>query len=505
MLDDKQKQIKINFYTNIAALVANVLVGVYYTPYLVRSLGLAAYGVLPLALIINQYIGVATHTFTHSYTRFYSVALQKNDLCESAKVLSTSFLVVILICIGVAPIAIGIIRYADKLFQIPYEYISSARYLFCFTILSFFCSMLSSLLNVMLYANNRLDLLNLLKIIRSSFKLLFVVAFFEVMRIDISLVGLANFSTECIILLISYCLFVRHKPSEIKLSTKLFDKKILYSILGMSFWVLIQLCGDTLLYRTDNLLLNHYWGSVASGALGAISEIGNYVSIIVSVISSLFGPLILIAYARNEHEEVKTLFVEQSTIVGCLSAIFTGIIAGCSYTILEVWLGEGMGIYQFWLLIKMVTLPFYAAGGIMAFVYRSWNEMKIPAIGTIILGVLDVVSLVIVCEFIMPNCVMAVLILSSLFSIAQCFVLNAISVTHIYTDCWLKIIPIAVKIILSFTLCLTVAMLSSNLLTINNLFSLGVMLVSLFISMFVIVFYVILNKNERIKILSLIK
>ena len=58
---NKKKQTKINFYSNIIALLANVLVGIYYTPYLVNSLGLAAYGVLPLALIINQYIGVATH------------------------------------------------------------------------------------------------------------------------------------------------------------------------------------------------------------------------------------------------------------------------------------------------------------------------------------------------------------------------------------------------------------------------------------------------------------
>lgn len=55
---NEKKQTKINLYSNIIALLANILVGIYYTPYLVNSLGLAAYGVLPLALIINQYIGV---------------------------------------------------------------------------------------------------------------------------------------------------------------------------------------------------------------------------------------------------------------------------------------------------------------------------------------------------------------------------------------------------------------------------------------------------------------
>lgn len=89
---DKKKQTKMNFYTNILALIANLLVGIYYTPYLVNSLGLAAYGILPLALIINQYISVATQTLTHAYTRFYSVALQKGDHEEASKDISTSLL-----------------------------------------------------------------------------------------------------------------------------------------------------------------------------------------------------------------------------------------------------------------------------------------------------------------------------------------------------------------------------------------------------------------------------
>ena len=114
---NEKKQTKINLYSNILALLANILVGIYYTPYLVNSLGLAAYGVLPLALIINQYIGVATQTLTHAYTRFYSVALQKGDYDEASKDISTSFVVVLLISLLLVPIGIGIVFNVDSLFQ----------------------------------------------------------------------------------------------------------------------------------------------------------------------------------------------------------------------------------------------------------------------------------------------------------------------------------------------------------------------------------------------------
>lgn len=502
---NERKQTKINFYTNILALVANVLVGIYYTPYLVNSLGLEAYGVLPLALIINQYISVATQTLTHAYTRFYSVALQKEDYEEASKDISTSFVVVLLICLLIVPIAVGIISNVDSLFQVPTDLLESTRLLFGYTILSFMVSLISSLLNVTLYATNRLDLMNLLKIVRTVFKLLLIIVAFETIKVDVSFVGLANFLSECLILMASVFMFYRFKPSEVKVSFAMFDKRVLFSILGMSVWVLIQLCGDTLLYRTDNLIVNRYWGTVSSGALGAVSEIGNYVSVIVSVIGSLFGPLILTSFAKGEHNKVKSLFLEQSTIVGCLSAILAGIISGCASSILNVWLGNGMGQYSWWLVMKMIVLPFYAAGGILAFVYRSWNKMRFPAIGTVILGIIDVFFLVCICEWIRPADAMPILVVGAAFSFFQCFVLNVVAVCRIYKDCQRKFVPIFLKISITFIMCLLGGALITSWLKIANLIELGGVLLAMAFIMLIIVSFLILSKEERIKLFEIIK
>lgn len=502
---NERKQTKINLYTNVIALLANILVGIYYTPYLVNSLGLAAYGVLPLALIINQYIGVATQTLTHAYTRFYSVALQKGDYVEASKDISTSLVVVLLISLLLVPVGIGIVCNVDSLFQIPSNLLASSRLLFGYTLFSFVVSLMSSLLNVTLYATNRLDLMNVLKIIRAIFKLLFVILAFEIFSKDISFVGLANLLTEGIILMASIFLFFEFRPSAVKISLALFDRVVLFSILGMSVWVLIQLCGDTLLYRTDNLIVNHYWGTEASGALGAISEIGGYVSVVVSVIGSLFGPLILASFAKGEHDKVKSLFLEQSTIVGCLSAILAGTISGCSNTMLNTWLGNGMGQYSWWLVMKMVVLPYYAAGGILAFVYRSWNKVRYPAIATIILGVVDIIILVSICELFKPSDAISILIISAIFSIIQCFMLNVIVVCKIYKDCWLRFIPISFKITLTFWLCYFCGIMITSILPADNMIMLAFVLMICVIIMSLLAYFLIFNKEERIKILELVK
>lgn len=503
-MSDK-KQTKINFYTNVLALLANILVGIYYTPYLVNSLGLAAYGVLPLALIVNQYIGVATQTLTHAYTRFYSVALQKGDYREASKDISTSFTVVLLIILLLIPVGIFVVGNVDSLFRIPSGLLDSARLLFGYTLFSFVLSLISSLLNVTLYATNRLDLMNVLKIVRVTLKLMLVVLFFEVLRIDVSFVGMANMLAEGMILLASACLFFRFKPSGVSISLASFERVVLFSILGMSVWVLIQVCGDTLLYRTDNIIVNRYWGTEASGALGAVSEIGNYVSVVVSVIGSLFGPLILTYFAKGDHEKVKSMFLEQSTIVGCMSAILAGTISGCAVTVLNTWLGKEMVEYSWWLVMKMIVLPYYAAGGILAFVYRSWNKVKFPALGTIGLGIVDVTLLVCICEFLKPSNVMPILIVGAIFSILQCFVLNIIAVCKIYKDCRKKFISISLKITVSFCLCFICGDIVTSYFQINNLIMLGIALSAIALTMFVLVFMLVLNKEERVKILELVK
>lgn len=500
-----ENQTKVNFYTNIFALIANVLVGLYYTPYLLNTLGLIAYGILPLSLIINQYISVVTQTLTHSYTRFYSVAIQQDNYESASQNISTSLIVTIILSLFIIPLGLFLALRPDDIFTIPTNLLNPAKRLFLFTIFSFILSLFSSLLNVTLYAINRLDLLNLLKIIRSFLKLAIVVLLFTYIDIDVSFVGLANLVTELLILVLSIFFFFKFKPSKVKIALKFFDKITLYAILGMSSWVLIHVCGDTLLYRTDILILNAFWDTSASGALGAISEIGSYITVIISVIGSLYGPMILIQYSRNNHDEVKSLLINQSTIVGSLSAILCGLIAGFSIPVLSIWLGDEMAQYHSWLIIKMVALPYYAAGGIMAFVYRAWNRVKLPALGTIFLGFINIILIILIVRILNYSDPIVILLITMIFTFIQCYILNAFVIARIYPDIKKKFVIIFIRISLVFLCGFLCARLFLMLIPVVNLFHLAISLILTGIVMFIFVFFVVFNRKERLNLLQIIK
>ena len=141
-----------NLYSNSFALIINVATGLFYTPYLVKSLGIIAYGIVPLALIINQYINVLTGSLTGSLTRFYTIALQKGETDEAAKYISTAISTILFLVIVLLPFSYLIVININYVFNIPIEFVNNARALFAFTLLSFFLSLFSSLLNSTLYA-----------------------------------------------------------------------------------------------------------------------------------------------------------------------------------------------------------------------------------------------------------------------------------------------------------------------------------------------------------------
>lgn len=159
-----------NFFTNIIHLIVNVVVGVLYTPYLVRSVGVIAYGVVPLALVINQYINVISLSLVNALTRFYSVEYRNGNMEKASKYFSTSIVVGIVFSLILYPLLHIAINYVDMFFDIPNNLLGESKLLFRFTVASFFLSILSNCVNITLFADNLLDYVNYLKVTRQALK-----------------------------------------------------------------------------------------------------------------------------------------------------------------------------------------------------------------------------------------------------------------------------------------------------------------------------------------------
>lgn len=497
---NQKKQTEINLLFNLAGLIVNIAIGLFYTPYLVHSLGIAAYGIVPLALIINQYVGVLTTSLTGALTRFYTLALQRNKTTEASKYLSTSFLAITVIIGIISPAFILLILRIDSFFNIPSNYVEQSRNLFIFTILGFIISLYTSLLNITLYALNRLDLINIIKIIRSVLAVTLTVIYFEKMSKDVSYIGYAIFLAELVVLILSILYFLRIKSLKVNLSIRHFEKAALISVVSMSAWVMIHQIGDTGLYRIDNILVNKFWSTRESGILGAVTQFGTYVMLMVGVVTTLFGPLILIAYSNNDHNRVKKLALSNALLVGLLTALMVGLIAGFSKTILSLWLGEEFNDYYNWFAMKLIPLPFYAAAGVFAFVYRAWNKVILPAIATLLIGGINLITSYILCSISNgnENYILMVLIAASIFIVIQSFGLNSFAFLKVYPEISKYIIAkIFIKILVSLLLTIFMAYTYNYFIEVNSVAQLLLGSLIIGLTLLILGYFVMLNAEQK--------
>lgn len=501
-------QINKNFVSNIINLLVGVFVGLFYTPYLIRCLGVAAYGVVPLAFIVNQYISVVTTSLTGSLTRFYSVSLQQGKYKEASRYLSSSFLIITLIGCCLLPFFIWFVSNLDKVFNIPANLLSSAKWLFSFTLISFLMSLYSSLLNITLYALNRIDLMNVVKILRSALKVVFTICFFLFFSKDVGYIGFVLFLTELIILGFSYVVYRRTVDNKIKVSTEHLNKKALLAVLSMTLFVVIQQIGDTGLYRIDNFIVNKYWSVRESGILGAVSDFGNYIMTSIGVISSLFGPLILIAYSKEEHDKVKSLAIENSLYVGLMAALLAGVIIGFCKPIITLWIGPNYASYFPWMILKLYVIPFYAAAGVFAFVYRAWNYLKVPALWTIVIGAVNLLVSILICELSGGNeaSIFYMLVISSVFVILQSYILCSYCFSRLYNFSEKRALFINfLKILFVLILSALLAYIYGLFIPVGQLFQLCIAVVLVGSVALILSFILVLRKEQKNKLLNYLK
>lgn len=489
------KQANKNFITNILYLIINIAIGVLYTPYLVKHVGIIAYGIVPLALIINQYINVISLPLINALTRFYSVEYRKGNFNNASKYLSTSIVVSIIFTIILYPLMHIAINYIDLLFDIPETLLDNAILLFRLTIASFFISIISNCLNTTLFSNNLLNYVNYLKIVRQTSKFILNIIFFICIDINIIYIGWSNFISEMLVLILNIFFYKKTKPQYIHCDFKLYDKKYLIAMLGMIIWVLVQRFSDTFLYKIDSVLMNLFFGIKMTGIIGAISEFGSYVISITTILVSLFGPLLLIAYSQQKYKDYIEKTIHGGYLVGLFSSLLCALLCGSASLLLKIWLGAEFEQYSSWMIIKLLIIPYTTVGAIYSNSYLYANYNKYPALLSIVIALFNIIINVFILN-IQPS-INIFLIICFTFMLIQGFVMNIFFYNRLYPGKLKEIIILTSKYTIYFILLYFITLISSSLYNIENIYQLLILYSILFCIGIIILDSIFLSNKQR--------
>lgn len=364
--------------------------GLWLVPYLIRYIGITAYGLIPVAGILTEYVGLISQSISIAVNRFLTIALQQNDLQEANRVFSTAFFTYMFIGLAQVPFFWLMIKYISGIITIPDELYQDAIILLVCSAATFVINLVTSVFSVSMYANNRLDILRSIDIGRYLLRVGGIVTLFTILGPTLRYVGYVDLTISVIIFMVQSVISKRLVPA-LRLRLHYYDWNKIHQLVGMGGWLLINNIGTVLFLRIDIWVCNRFISPESAGEYAAVLQWPTLIRYGGSIIATVVAPMVVIYFARSEMAEVIRLSKASVRMLSLAVAVPIGIMCVLGSSILRLWLGESfthlaplMAIMLFHLVINVGVMPLFN-------VQVAMNRVSVPAVVTLLMGVLNLV------------------------------------------------------------------------------------------------------------------
>lgn len=390
---DLKTQMPKNLVMNILSFIINILIGLWIIPYLVKHIGVAAYGLVPLAMFFAEYISIIIHSLNSAIGRFLLIALQRKDYNQANKIFNTSLVIILLLASFQLLIMMFLLSDISSFINIPNGLVNDAYWLFLFTFLGFSFSLFRGVFSTSIFAHNRLDIQRMIDIVYIIVRAVIIIFLFTSHEANLKYIGMASFFAALLAFVLTFYFSKKFAP-ELKIQFSSFDKNRVSELSKMGGWILVNQVGFLLFLKVDLYIINKFLGTLQAGEYSILIQWNNLLRTMASVFSGILTPVIMIYYARNEIDKLIDMLKKGVKFMGLFMVIPIGIVSALSGDILTVWMGEEfrylenlMMLSLFPLVINLSILPLFA-------VNSAYNRVKIPAIVSLVLGILNAILVI---------------------------------------------------------------------------------------------------------------
>jgi len=387
-----------NLISNIAYFLVSIVISILLVPYFLSTLGVAAYGLIPLAGSITGYVAIVVQSLNTTVTRFLTVDLQRNDFAAANRTFNTSFFGLFIIIALTLPIVIIVSWFIPAIFNVPQGQETGAIILVLCASLTFFISSLTGTYTVQLFAYNRLDLMNIVNIVSSIVQVGLIVILFSLRGPSLIFVGIAYICSAIVSSGIAIILAKKVCP-HLHLSIRSFDRTRIKDLGEMGGWVFIGQIGTLLFLQIDLIVVNLLFGATPGGEYAIVLKWGNFLRTIAGVIGGVLTPIILTYYAREHTENMVRVTKSAVKLMGLSMALPIGLICGFAPHLLTVWVGAQyaflaplMILMTAHLVVNLAVIPLFS-------INSAFNKVRLPGIVALITGICNFALAVILSLF----------------------------------------------------------------------------------------------------------
>jgi O-antigen/teichoic acid export membrane protein len=322
---------------NWIAMAVSMVVPFFLTPFVIRSLGVAAYGVWILAVSTVSYLNILDLGLRSAIIRFVSKAEAQGKPEDATAAIGAALWVRIIISAGVAVLSVILAIVFPHLFKVPSGMQQAAQITVLMCALSVAITLVSGVFGAVLAAIHRFDVLSSISAVQTLARAggvililgsghgLVSLAYWEV---TVSLLG--GLATSGIALKVfPLCRVKITRPNT----------EILKKIWSYSFTTFIFIIAVQIVVNTDNLVVGAFIsvGMVAFYSIGG--SLMGYSWQVVSAISTTFTPMASNLEAGGKSQELQRLLIRgtQATLALALPISLALVLRG--KTFISLWMG----------------------------------------------------------------------------------------------------------------------------------------------------------------------
>lgn len=395
MARDENKQLAINMIAQIAVFAIQLCISFFLTPFIVRKLGVEAYGFVALSNNIIGYMQVITVALNSMAGRFITIEYHKGNLHKANQYFSSVFYANCIISLVIAVVCIFLAVYLEYIINIPSALVSDIKLLFLLLTANTVINLVFNVYIVPPFIKNRLEITSIRNLISAILQMAMLLGLFLLFAPRVSYLGIASVVAS-IYLVAANIIIKRRLTPEFYLSRKDYDWKSIREILSSGVWNLVNKASVILEKGFDLLLANWFISNLIMGMLSVVSSITVLIPRVVNMAASSFAPSITAQVAKDDIQGIQRNVLKSIKIMSIMVILPLSVLYVYGDRFFSLWLpDQNSDLLYLITILTTLDMIFGMPLEICWSIFSAVNKVKIPAIVMFFVGGLTFLSLLI--------------------------------------------------------------------------------------------------------------
>ncbi len=380
-------QLKAGAALNYLSIALNMVIGLSYTPYMLRMLGKSEYGLYSLAASIIAYLTILDLGFGNAIVRYTAKFRAEGKLREQQEMFG--MFLVLYAGVGLLVVAGGLLLTLNvgQIFSanMTPEEVSRTRIMLWLMTFNLAFTFPMSIWGSIMTAYERFVFQRLVSITRSVLNPLVMVALLAVGYKAVAMVVVTTvFNVFTLVINYVYC----RRKLHVKIRLGRFNPAFLKEVAVYSFWIFLNAIMDRIYWSTGQFVLGIFRGAAAVAVYAVAIQLQQIYMMFSTAVSGVFLPRVTAMVATGKDDRaISDLFIRTGRIqYAILVLILSGFVL-FGQPFIRLWAGAGYEeAYAIALLFFVpLTVPLIQNLGIV--ILQARNQMKFRSVLYVLIAI----------------------------------------------------------------------------------------------------------------------